>query len=339
MSRAVHTPHSTCSFSERAAWRTVEHGWHPLHASFHRSGFSIEWHDFLVERDLDWSPSFHSGGLEVCLNLSGCGEVSTGTRQLVLAPQTVGFYMQEAPSLAGKRIGGERHRFITLEYSHGFLERHVGGSESGLHPALRRFLEGNSVAEVSAPQRLNSEHRHWVSSLRKPPVTDEARPLWYEAKALEIVSTFLYPVRFGENDSDDRKSRQNNERVQAVVTVLKESMAEAPCLKEIGRRVGCSPFHLSRIFSRHMGQSIFQYLRTLRMERAAELLKEGRLNVTEVALEVGYSSPSHFSTTFHETFGCCPGLYPLQTVIQRRETTGRSQSQGGDFLVPASLVS
>jgi AraC-like DNA-binding protein len=47
------------------------------------------------------------------------------------------------------------------------------------------------------------------------------------------------------------------------------------------------------------------------MEKAAELLRAGEHNVTEAALEVGYSSLSHFSHAFHETFGCCPGLYPL----------------------------
>ena len=62
--------------------------------------------------------------------------------------------------------------------------------------------------------------------------------------------------------------------------------------------------------------SISQYLRELRMERAAALLREGRLNVLQVALEVGYSSPSHFSAAFHETFGCCPGLYPFATRSQ-----------------------
>lgn len=55
-----------------------------------------------------------------------------------------------------------------------------------------------------------------------------------------------------------------------------------------------------------MGRSIFQYLRALRMERAAELLGEGKMSVTQVALEVGYTSPSHFSTTFHETFSKRP---------------------------------
>jgi AraC-like DNA-binding protein len=87
-------------------------------------------------------------------------------------------------------------------------------------------------------------------------------------------------------------------------------------LEEIGRRVGCSPFHLSRIFSQEVGKPIFQYLRDLRMERAAELLRQRKLNVTEVAMAVGYNSSSHFSTAFHETFGCCPGLYPLATTSQ-----------------------
>ena len=46
------------------------------------------------------------------------------------------------------------------------------------------------------------------------------------------------------------------------------------------------------------------------MERAAELLQSGKYNVTEAAMAVGYSSLSHFSQSFCQTMGCCPGLYP-----------------------------
>jgi AraC-like DNA-binding protein len=88
-------------------------------------------------------------------------------------------------------------------------------------------------------------------------------------------------------------------------------------LEELGRLVACSPFYLSRTFSSEMGMTIPQYLRQLRLERAAELLKSGRFNVTEAAMEVGYSSLSHFSQAFHEHFGCCPGLYPVSTGTQR----------------------
>ncbi|MES2568902.1 MAG: AraC family transcriptional regulator, partial [Verrucomicrobiota bacterium] len=109
----------------------------------------------------------------------------------------------------------------------------------------------------------------------------------------------------------------NQERAHKVIAILKENLAEPLSLEEIGRRVGCSHFHLSRIFVQEMGKPIFQYLRQLRLERAAQLLCLGKLNVTQVAIEVGYSSPSHFSTAFHEAFGCCPGLYPMATASQQ----------------------
>jgi len=111
--------------------------------------------------------------------------------------------------------------------------------------------------------------------------------------------------------------RISAERVEKVVAVLREKLAEPPTLEELGRVVGCSPFHLSRTFSAANGMTIPQYTRQLRMERAAELLKSGKFNVTEAALEVGYSSLSHFSQAFHDTFGCCPGLYPLRTPTQK----------------------
>lgn len=110
--------------------------------------------------------------------------------------------------------------------------------------------------------------------------------------------------------------RLNRERVQKVRAILKESLAEPPPLEEIGRRVGCSPFHLSRIFAQETGKTITGCLRELRLERAAQLLRSGECNVTEAALEVGYNSLSHFTAAFRETFGCCPGLYPLGAAIE-----------------------
>ena len=51
----------------------------------------------------------------------------------------------------------------------------------------------------------------------------------------------------------------------------------------------------------------------------AELLRSGRFNVSEAAVEVGYSSLSHFSKAFCETIGCCPVLYPAakDVIIDR----------------------
>jgi len=117
----------------------------------------------------------------------------------------------------------------------------------------------------------------------------------------------------------------SRQRVERAIEILSQRLVEPPALKELGREVGCSPYYLSRTFSREMGMTIPQYLRQIRMERAAELLKSGKWNVTEAALEVGYNSLSHFSQAFCETMGCCPGFYPLGLT----RSTGMRANAGG----------
>ena len=93
----------------------------------------------------------------------------------------------------------------------------------------------------------------------------------------------------------------------------------------LAAEAGCGAFHLSRTFSQHTGRTVPQYLRQLRLERAAQLLREGRCNVTEAAMEVGYSSLSHFSKAFWEAYGCCPGLYgnPKLRAAAQKATKSR----------------
>lgn len=287
-----------------------------MHGSFRDLGYSIEWHDFQAQADLDWAKSFHASSLEICLNLAGHGQVQAGPRKIEFAPMTAGLYLQDQPRLSGIRAGGEVHQFITIELSFDFLRRNIVPGEAGLHPRLSRLFRGKVAPEVSEPIRLTSDHQQIVLSLRRPPVYASAQRMWYQAKALEVASAFLYHQPEGEELFCQRQKRLNQERVQRVIALLKENLAEPPDLEQIGRRVGCSHYHLSRIFSEEMGRGIFQYLRDLRMERAAELLREGKMKITDVALEVGYSSPGHFSTAFHERFGCCPGLYPVKTAPQ-----------------------
>ncbi|HRI14526.1 MAG TPA: AraC family transcriptional regulator, partial [Verrucomicrobiota bacterium] len=177
-------------------------------------------------------------------------------------------------------------------------------------------------SEVAPPEPMNSRQRELVLSLRQPPVLASAQSVWYQAKAVELMGEFFFQPASAEELFCHRQQRVARDRVDKVVGILKRNVAEPPSLEDIGREVGCSPFYLSRTFSKEMGQTIPQYLRQLRLERAAELLRSGKYNVTEAALEVGYNSLSHFSQAFHQQFGCCPGLFPMATPTQRAAGAG-----------------
>jgi AraC-like DNA-binding protein len=303
-------------FSETGAWRDVGAGWQRLFGSFHGIGYSIEWHDFRAKQEFDWAPSFHPECVELCLNLDGNGYVEGPSSRAEFAPNTAGFYYRQQEPLTAKRTAGERHQFLTLEFSCPFLAKHLAETKSMLHPVVRSAIEGCPCEHVTGSTvRLTAQQLQTISTLRQPPVYAAAQLVWYQCKALELAVTFL--MKPEEELFCTRQQRVAQERVEQVIFLLKQNLAAPPALEELGKRIGCSHFYLSRIFSSHTSQTITQYLRQLRMEKAADLLRSREYNVTEAALEVGYNSLSHFSAAFQETFGCCPGLYPLATATQK----------------------
>jgi len=297
--------------SEAATWRTIGAGWAQLFGDFRRLGVSFEWHEFKPSADFDWARSFHPESVELCLNLAGTAEVGSGPASVRYAAGTAGFYRQGRTPLRAVRFAGEEHRFITIEMAPAFLARHLAGS-ADLHPLIAAAIDAADHASGVAPvTAMNTRQKELIASLRQPPVLKSAQALWFQAKAIELMGEFFFQPSSTDELFCHRQQRVARDRVEAVQAVLRRNIAEAPALEAIAREVGCSPFYLSRTFSKETGQTIPQYLRQLRMEKAADLLRTGRYNVTEVALEVGYNSLSHFSQTFHQTFGCCPGLYPM----------------------------
>ncbi|MGI8482500.1 MAG: helix-turn-helix transcriptional regulator [Chthoniobacterales bacterium] len=294
--------------AERGAWRAVPQGWRQLYGDFEELGVSVEWHDFRTSRALDWGRSFHPQSIEFCLNLGGRGAVQLGRARSEFVAGTSGYYAVTDESLTASREAHDHHQFVTLEFSQAHLQKQLSRSESELEPTMRAAVF-DGRAHVSAPRAMTTEQRRVVSSLVEPPVAKAAQVLWYQSKALELMAHFLFEPKDPEFFCM-RQKRVARDRVERTKEFLARDLANPPTLEQLGAEVGCSPFYLSRIFSRGVGLTIPQYLRNIRMERAAELLRSGNFNVTEAAIEVGYSSLSHFSKAFCETIGCCPVLYP-----------------------------
>ena len=301
--------------SEASVWGPVRDGWRQLYGGFYDLGVSVEWHAFASPHTFEWSRSFHPGSLEICLNLAGRASVHSKKDAACLEPLTAGFYLPGKAGLQAWRVAKEQHRFITIEFSRRFLREQLASCDGALHPLVEEFVQSAVCgARLGEVHRLTAAQEQRVQCLLNPPVLQAARPLWYRGEVLQIMAEFFFERGGPDELFCDRQKRLARQRVERVLALLQDHLSEPLSLDEIGRQVGCSPFHLSRTFSREMGLSIPQYLRKLRMERAAELLKSGKYNVTEAALEVGYSSLSHFSQAFCQTMGCCPGLYPLKTV-------------------------
>jgi len=81
-------------------------------------------------------------------------------------------------------------------------------------------------------------------------------------------------------------------------------------LDMLARRIaGISPGHLARLFREHRGTSFTEYLRDIRLQKAAGTLRNTRMPIKRVARNVGYSDNSRFALHFRRRFGMTPLFY------------------------------
>lgn len=298
-----------------AAKPSAENG-HLLYGGAPEPGISLKWHDFRLAAECNWGRSFPSKNLEICLNLSGHGRISDGRETIEFGEGTCGFYLPGKRGLDASRQPGGPQRFLTITFTAVFLRRHLSACDGALHPLVERFMQQpGQFSGLGRTHRLTARQEQLAAHLLRPPVPQAARSLWYHSQALQLMVDFFFERSGTDELLCDRQKRVARERTDHVIDILRRHLAEPLSLEAIARAVGCSPFHLSRTFSQETGVTIPQYLRKLRMERAAELLRGGNHNVTEAAMEVGYSSLSHFSQAFCQTMGCCPALYPARQRV------------------------
>ncbi len=93
--------------------------------------------------------------------------------------------------------------------------------------------------------------------------------------------------------------------LQQVCQALHASPADSRSIEDWGRELGASPRTLARRFERELGISLREWRHRLRLFLALEWLCAGR-SVTEIALDLGYASPSAFSYMFRQQMGCTP---------------------------------
>lgn len=115
-------------------------------------------------------------------------------------------------------------------------------------------------------------------------------------------------VRLGES-THGRAWRKRRDLAEAAKLVINQHFASPPSLLDLARTFGCSSFHLSHIFHSAAGLSLRRYLARLRASIAADRLAGGARDLTELALDLGYSDHSHFTNAFRHEWGLSPSQF------------------------------
>jgi AraC family transcriptional regulator len=216
--------------------------------------------------------------------LSGSYLEAYSSTTLGCGPHTVKF--RPAAESHVTCFGPQGARCVTIDVDASWLERLMGSTGRALdRPSCR--VGGVSVTFA----RL---HREIVNP-------DQFTSLAVEASVLELFVAF---ARGGL--TEPRKSPSWLPRAREV---LEQRFSERVGLSSLAQALGIHPVHLARQFRRHYGVSVGEYVRRLRVDKAKALLALSRMPLPELALDLGFSSQSHFTHIFKRETGVSPGRY------------------------------
>ena len=159
--------------------------------------------------------------------------------------------------------------------------------------------------------RIDARAQSLVALLRHSLRENIAEPLEAESLTLTLVRRALGPRTTHQASASVGRQRL----VDRVKLVLASDLARRWSLAEIAAEVRNSPVYLTQVFQQVEGLPLYRYQLRLRLARALDLLAQYD-DLTTLSLDLGFSSHSHFSAAFRETYGRSPSEF-RQSALHR----------------------
>ena len=139
---------------------------------------------------------------------------------------------------------------------------------------------------------------------------------------MKIYSLALFPLLMAQEEIPPSQACAHFTETQVSIAKQVEEIITADLQQyhpawELAAGFSISETSMKNYFRGVFGQNISAYLREVRMRKAAELLADGRLSVSEVAEQVGYINQSKFAAVFKRQFGISPLEYRRRKHLER----------------------
>ena len=120
----------------------------------------------------------------------------------------------------------------------------------------------------------------------------------------EMIGTKKAVSHSGNDESVDEKL------LGAAMKYVESNISRSDLsVEELSRELGMSRVNLYKRLVAMTGKTPIEFIRVIRLKHAAKLLRETRMNISEVAYQVGFNNPKYFTKYFKEEFGMLPSVY------------------------------
>ncbi len=202
-------------------------------------------------------------------------------------------------------------KILSLHISPEFLSNFIDNDTSGLPQELSQIMSGNEDMFFIKNSILTPAMKIAVNQILDTKLRSASRKMFLESKALELMSLGISQIISDSSNDETNMSLSEKEIKSAEETkeLIDKEFINPPPLSKLALKAGMSHTKLNFAFQKLYGETVFKYIRRLRLEYSIQLLEEKKMNITQIAYEAGWSNPSHFSREFLKHYGVSPKKY------------------------------
>ena len=200
---------------------------------------------------------------------------------------------------------------VHLSYDVSFFKSLLDVNDPRFQTILAALENEKPVLLSEADLPLQMAMVQSIKDIKQCHLQGTTRNLYLEAKALELLTLQmeqLLATNAGSNKKEHRFSPADIEKLHLVKEFIQTNFLQRITLSELALRFGLNEFKLKSGYKKLFGSPIYSTIHHLRMQTAADLLKNNIMNISEVTDFVGYSNISHFSAAFKKKFGYSPSI-------------------------------
>jgi AraC family transcriptional regulator len=228
-----------------------------------------------------------------------------------------------SPAYVACRRGGENHAGTAI---HGDIDIIPGETPShwefkdpdaalilSLDPAFLHSVAkstGMSGREVEIRNRFQIrdaqiEHIGWALQAEMERAYPCGR-LYWESMATALAAQLIRDHSSFAKQPSRSKGGLSSRTLKHVLAFIEENIGNDLSLSEVANVAGLSVSHCKVVFRKSVGMPVHQYVIRRRVERAVMLLRLGKLSVSQIALETGFSNQSHLAMHLRRVLGISP---------------------------------
>ncbi len=144
-----------------------------------------------------------------------------------------------------------------------------------------------------------------------------------QLQSLDAVSELkhwcIQRIEYVTKSISEAREKKTNSLISKAVDFIKENYRKEITLEDVSKEVNISPHYFSKLFKDEMGENFIDYLTTLRINTAKEIMKSSLMSVKEICYEIGYGDPNYFSRIFKKAVGVTPTEYRDSVLYLTKE--------------------